>query len=1688
MWKQGLLVVLSLTVLNAEIWNEGPKKFTPGSEYKFDYDAQILTGVPISSWHYTGYRLKAQVRLSIQDMSNIVLRLEQIRFMRMTNTEINVDEPNVFLPEDMFQGLSENQLAQMINAELVRPLRFSWNNGVVGRVQVDVKDQFWSINMKKGLLNMINMDLTTRGQEDRSRWNGAYRQSSYEDGIEGQCRSVYYWNQLPIAIVTEGGSNPEQKNQNSESNPSDSIAITMVKTRDSLDCLETVGFEHALFLQKSCDEKRMNVSRNVIRSEATTRANITYWSKSKEYFMWEVKTTARYTFAPVNAHQGSISTFVVQNLTFVGQSGQGDKDSQGKSPNKEGESGVQWKQEESLRMSDPVSETMPMKNATEILNRVVSDLLQQIRTQLKEKNSQVMDLIQEWITYLRQAPKDVLMKVHQECMQRLHEEPEIFNLFHDILPTVATKEALETYLQIILSTTSSPSTPIGSAAATSLSDGTIARRVRSFSVMNHVGDKEMIRMVMNAIESPALQTNPQRRETLKALIMTLGTLVNTHTHRVAYSSSSKTTVLRPEESMEDVKTQAVNFFQKLLDKDIPNFSKQGKTIVVLKALGNAGLRRGFPILTKLLYSPDKQVPTSVKVQCIYSMRTMASVLPEEVRKNVLPIFFDVNQDAELRIASYLIGIRTQPSRAVLDSIVESIRREPVKQVQSFVLSHMQKLVNSPCHCDCQMVKNISHILETVEIPADAGVQYSHSHHIPITSTESAVLRSGIIFTPDDFLPRSGNFRVLSHGNGRETNLLEMGFRADGLQKLLSKLVGPSGKIFSLENLKQMLKSFESSDKLSDANFSFYLKLFGEELGFWTLDEQVVSTMQEGLLSVSNNLVQFLHGGSNSKLPWDMRYTHFTDATIRVPTVFGLPFTANMSLLLHAQINGQVQMKRGIFDREKTQVQMQMTPSIVSQVSIAAGIDATVSKSLIQIKLNAVVPEVKDLNVNIQYVKEGEVGFRVHVQRPKTEWRLMQVKSSLQAILQESKQNGDWSIHKSPLPMKYNSKEEEKKTASSGTSGEPYQSTNLDMQPLGLQINTQMSSRPQILLRRPVHFFLRGPFQLNVTLKNQDNRQDGIELRIIKSSKKGGQGSNVEDSEGSNTVVVKLLRSEVNQDTEGNQGSNTDNVPKNPKFNPNPRPFSSSPESGQQGQGESVLSELLLQVKNVEQSDVNITATLTVPIPSGSNTKYTLTAVISPPKRTIQFQPEKPLHVEYNPSENNIFNLKCRLWKGEKEILKYKMSFDMDEVAQTLFQRMSENIEDFQAMHPHIRQCAQDVKQKLSNSVACFFTWRYMNLFNRWNHTIIVPKSAPVLLKSIVTYFMTQSLSTTGYRMGTIRLIDTDMDTDVIPSPKTDDFLQKTDPSDKMYVTSITTSPFDLRLRTVNYIFDTTLLRVPHVVLPAMYLSHIHPSDQSMYTSLVRYFTERLYPATCYLHTSEERALHVQTFDGLMYNKYQPDFNKAIVLAQDTQNNFQISMKGYPQPRTMTLQIITRDMQEPVLITRDYSTKAMQLYIGSKPVPLVNNQLPYVRRNNANQTLVLVNHVDKYPYGGDNVIQVYFPSTELTVTLDLLSIVHIQVSPFYHSTLRGVCGDFDGERRQEVKSTDCKKFYVHPEQIFDSSEYQTPISQDQSSASISIGSDKISNPTWMSLKACEKSVRLMPTVSGMKNFNPTPGRQ
>jgi hypothetical protein len=1578
---RGLLIaVIAVSALNAEIWNEAPKKYVPGTEYEYIYDAQILSGIPTTSWHYTGYRLLTKVRMLVKEMTEITLLLENVEFLKI-NGRINENEPTVFLPKDLFEEMEVNEVKELIKVHLQRPMQFQWTNGVVRGLRIDKEDTFWSINMKKGLLNMLNMDLTPTKTEERTKWNGNYIHSRVEDGIEGMCNSIYHWNRLPIRHV-------DQQYHNNK----DNVAMTMTKTRNLIDCVEKPVFEHALFLSENCDAARMNVTRDVIKSEATTHMNLTYWTNKKDFFAWAVKSDARYTFAPLNAKIGSMSTFVKQNLTFVSE----------KTIEREQRvDNTNMMEEETLQMTVPIPEIANEKMESELLTKKVFDLLNEIRPMIREKNTKVLTLIRDLVSLLRQSPKSIIEKVHKECQQQASEHPEVMEMFHDILPTVATKEAVEVIIeQAILNVQDRVE-----------DDSDVARRVRMLGFMNNVVHEDLINNLLKVLKNPTLIKKTQRKETLKALLLTIGTLTKTYVHQRRVNSNME--FLQQSNEGKNIEEEVLKVFRDLLlnKEDIPILKTEEQMIVVLKAIGNSGIKKAFTLITNVIYS-DK-VSTSVRVQAIHSLRHLAPLMQREVREVVLPLFFDVTKDAEVRIASFVIAMKTKPTRIVLDSLVDVIRRDPIAQVRSFALSYLKTLVNTMDACQNDIVHNITRVLETLDIK-DFGMQYSHSYGIPLTESSKAVLHTNVIWTPEEFLPRTTHLNLLAQNAGKNVQLMEIILRTEGLQNLLTKMLGPNGRLYTTKDIQSLLKEIDLNENEMevDNRFSLGMKIFGEDMGYWALNENLRSVIQQGFLGMSKHSMQFLQG--NTPIPLNWRRASYLDAIVRIPTTFGLPFTANLTSLIYAQIDGQVKLLKGITDKEMIHAQIKVNPLLFTEHIVEAGIDATITKAFTQFKLETHIPQTSTnkWTIDMIYHKQGNKQLRFFINKPipqSQEFPLLQIKTTLRNHLMQVKPSqGEWNIQSEPITAKFMQKKPEMTPITK----------HFLSQFLAMKINLAfLKPQAYYVSRYPIPFHLMGDYMFELKVQNlANNPEEGIELRFITL----GQPSQQQETSNQNTkfsMKVQLLRTTLQATTPEieTETSSSDTWNRNPKF--------------RQSQGDEQMIEMRFDAEQTEERRVKFQILLD--LMKIINDRFTVQGELKMP-RPLPFDVKNPLKINFEENREPLLNIEATLKnKDEKEWMKYRMTVDMDEVALDIFKKMIENLEDYRAVHPLVEQCNKDIKNNYINTPACFFVWRYVNMYNRWNHTIVVDDKAPRQLQTLVRLGMITPL---------LRLRQfTNM---VFPDFINDKLIdqQPGDENDLVFHKSFVASPFHAGVMTLNFVFDNIRVRFPRVVMPSYWLTHLHPSQEPMIKNFLREMTEGNYPATCNLRRVSKGKYQVRTFDGFLYENTLPTETPKgrYILVQDINNTIQVS--SYYKKDSKIIQIVARDMKH-IHVIRPFNGQEMTVLVDGKPV---TNKLPLIVKNDNGNVILIIKRLTQNMYGIDNLLIVHMPLVGLTVKTDCISMTDIEVSPFYHTTLRGLCGNFDGETIMELKTRDCRGYFVHPQEIVRSNEYVlTDVKENQS---------------------------------------------
>jgi len=235
--------------LQQQYGNANAKPFQAGYEYTFTYNGQISTGLKDGQsassepQQQASTRIQTQCKIQFQSNRHATLRLEQIRIGYLNQL---VQNPQQVKPMGMFE---QKQIESEKREELQLPTQFSYVDGVVERIEFHPEDSTWSKNIKRAVLNMIQLNLkrnnaqgsrqteeVNAGQKEQQQANfngmddqqqqglqqasAIFAQNSFtipEMTIEGECQTTYTVNKNQNQQQQQqDGSSSSESNENNE--------------------------------------------------------------------------------------------------------------------------------------------------------------------------------------------------------------------------------------------------------------------------------------------------------------------------------------------------------------------------------------------------------------------------------------------------------------------------------------------------------------------------------------------------------------------------------------------------------------------------------------------------------------------------------------------------------------------------------------------------------------------------------------------------------------------------------------------------------------------------------------------------------------------------------------------------------------------------------------------------------------------------------------------------------------------------------------------------------------------------------------------------------------------------------------------------------------------------------------------------------------------------------------------------------------------------------------------------------------------------------------------------------------------------------------------------------------------------------------------------------------------------------
>ena len=134
-------------------------EYLPNKEYVYDYESEALTGIPAASNHLAGIKVLAKVHLQLKGAKKFLLALRDVRLceinekVAVVHHALPVDSGSICTP------IQEQEIVNVLQEHLVKPIRFRWENGHISLLQADATDAHWSVNLKRGILSILHVNL-----------------------------------------------------------------------------------------------------------------------------------------------------------------------------------------------------------------------------------------------------------------------------------------------------------------------------------------------------------------------------------------------------------------------------------------------------------------------------------------------------------------------------------------------------------------------------------------------------------------------------------------------------------------------------------------------------------------------------------------------------------------------------------------------------------------------------------------------------------------------------------------------------------------------------------------------------------------------------------------------------------------------------------------------------------------------------------------------------------------------------------------------------------------------------------------------------------------------------------------------------------------------------------------------------------------------------------------------------------------------------------------------------------------------------------------------------------------------------------------------------------------------------------------------------------------------------------------
>lgn len=411
----------------------------------------------------------------------------------------------------------------------------------------------------------------------------------------------------------------------------------------------------------------------------------------------------------------------------------------------------------------------------------------------------------------------------------------------------------------------------------------------------------------------------------------------------------------------EIKSITDKFVTKLGDckNDNKNRKKENQIIAIIKGIRNMNNLQS-PALEKIIdCATNNKNSKRIRINAIQTFS--AAACNEKMHSTALNLFKNINEDSEIRIEAYL-SLTKCPNSNIANEIELQLNNELVYQVGSFVTTHLRNL-RSTTDISRQLAKQyFSNIQINKKFPNDIR-KYSFNNEFSYDLDKFGVgasVDTNVIYSQNEFLPRSTSFNLTGEIFGKSFNLFELSARQENMDLLFEHYFGPKGllrttnveEFYSLfknlnnndgdtdkhnrnqRSIKDDLQSFrktiqnDNNEKLNDIDYDISFKFFGTEMYFLSLDdEQHLSFEPKDFLKRMQNCWEKMLTNANGFNEKYENHALFMDADLVYPTGIGLPLKLGIqgTSVVRLETSGKINFEKIVKDPKNTKFTLKMVP-------------------------------------------------------------------------------------------------------------------------------------------------------------------------------------------------------------------------------------------------------------------------------------------------------------------------------------------------------------------------------------------------------------------------------------------------------------------------------------------------------------------------------------------------------------------------------------------------------------------------------------------------------------------------------------------------------------------------------------------------------------------------------------------